>query len=96
LLTLRLVVGHGSQKLFGWFGGYGIRGTGGWLESIGVKPGAFFATVAGLSEFVGVWIWFASSRIAARFGDAYEYNLVLLVLVVALAFTGAGGIAIGA
>jgi putative oxidoreductase len=58
LLIIRLVVGltfmgHGAQKLFGWFGGYGPKGTGGWLESIGIKPGAFMAVLAGLSEFVG-------------------------------------------
>lgn len=58
LLIVRLVVGllfvgHGAQKLFGWFGGYGIKGTGGWLESIGVKPGATMAVLAGLSELGG-------------------------------------------
>ena len=50
LLILRIVAGlllaaHGSQKLFGWFGGYGIAGTGGWLESIGFKPGKAMAVV---------------------------------------------------
>lgn len=58
LLVVRLVVGllfvgHGAQKLFGWFGGYGPKGTGGWLESIGVKPGVAMAVVAGLMELVG-------------------------------------------
>ena len=58
LLIIRLVVGllfvaHGAQKLFGWFGGYGIKGTGGWFESIGVKPGATMAVLAGLSELGG-------------------------------------------
>ncbi|KRE53605.1 DoxX family protein [Paenibacillus sp. Soil522] len=58
LLIVRLVVGllfvgHGAQKLFGWFGGYGPKGTGGWLESIGVKPGVAMAIVAGLMELVG-------------------------------------------
>ena len=58
LFILRLVLGlvlaaHGSQKLFGLFGGHGIKGTGGWLESIGIKPGALFATFAGLGEFLG-------------------------------------------
>lgn len=58
LLIIRLVVGltfagHGAQKLFGWFGGYGLKGTGGWLESIGVKPGVLMAAIAGLLELVG-------------------------------------------
>lgn len=58
LLIIRLIVGltlagHGAQKLFGWFGGYGLKGTGGWLESIGVKPGVLMAFVAGLLELVG-------------------------------------------
>jgi putative oxidoreductase len=57
LLIARLVLGplmaaHGAQKLFGWFGGYGIAGTGGFLEAIGFRPGRFFAAVAGLIEFV--------------------------------------------
>jgi len=58
LLVLRLIFGivmaaHGAQKLFGWFGGYGLSGTGGFLESIGFRPGRFFAFAAGASEFAG-------------------------------------------
>ncbi|MED1795576.1 DoxX family protein [Brevibacillus nitrificans] len=58
LLIIRLVIGltfaaHGTQKLFGWFGGYGLKGTGGWLESIGVKPGVAMALLAGLGELAG-------------------------------------------
>jgi putative oxidoreductase len=57
LLLVRLVVGllmaaHGSQKLFGWFGGHGIAGTGMFLESIGFRPGALFARVAATTELV--------------------------------------------
>jgi len=48
-----LFVGHGAQKLFGWFGGYGIKGTGGYFESIGMKPGAAMALLAGLAEVIG-------------------------------------------
>src|SRR5213593_3980548 len=47
------MAGRGAQKLFGWFGGYGIKGTGGFFESIGFRPGAAFATAAGLSETGG-------------------------------------------
>ena len=55
LLLLRVVVGailvgHGTQKLFGWFGGYGLEGTGGWLHSIGFRPGKPMALAAGASE----------------------------------------------
>lgn len=48
-----LLMGHGSQKLFGWFGGYGVGGTAGWLESLGLKPGRMWAWMAGLGEFGG-------------------------------------------
>ena len=58
LLILRLVVGltmaaHGSQKLFGWLGGYGLNGTGGFFEGLGFRPGKFYALAAGVSEFGG-------------------------------------------
>jgi putative oxidoreductase len=58
LLIARLVIGpvmaaHGSQKLFGWFGGYGIAGTGGFMETLGFRPGRAFAAAAGLAEFAG-------------------------------------------
>jgi len=55
LLVLRLVlglllVGHGSQKLFGWFGGPGLTGTAGFFHSLGFRPGKPMAIVAGVSE----------------------------------------------
>jgi putative oxidoreductase len=58
LLLLRLVFGlvmaaHGAQKLFGWFGGYGIAGTGDFFESAGFRPGKLFAGLAGLAEVGG-------------------------------------------
>ena len=58
LLILRLIVGlgfaaHGAQKLFGWFGGSGIHGTGAFFESIGFRPGSRFAVAAGSSELLG-------------------------------------------
>jgi putative oxidoreductase len=57
LLLARLVVGllmaaHGSQKLFGWFGGPGLAGTGMFFEALGFRPGRFFAMMASVTEFV--------------------------------------------
>lgn len=46
-------MGHGLQKLKGWFGGYGIEGTGGWMESQGLYPGTHHATAGGLAETAG-------------------------------------------
>jgi putative oxidoreductase len=48
-----LLAGHGAQKLFGSFGGPGVKGTAGWLESMSLKPGRQWAIVAGMSEFGG-------------------------------------------
>ena len=53
IVTGGLLMGHGAQKLFGSFGGYGLSGTGQWLESLGLRPGLFWAGGAGLSELVG-------------------------------------------
>ncbi|MBY0492615.1 MAG: DoxX family protein [Cyanobacteria bacterium] len=58
LLLVRVVFGlvmaaHGSQKLLGWFGGHGLAGTGGFFETLGFRPGRFFAMAAGASELVG-------------------------------------------
>jgi putative oxidoreductase len=55
LLLLRLAVGllligHGSQKLFGLFGGPGLAGAGGFFHSLGFRPGKPMAIVAGASE----------------------------------------------
>ncbi len=57
-LVLRVPVGiiltaHGAQKLFAWFGGYGLEGTGQWMESIGLAPGFLMALLAGSAEFFG-------------------------------------------
>ncbi len=44
---------HGAQKLFGWFGGYGLEGTAGWMASIGIEPSLLMAAAAGGAEFFG-------------------------------------------
>ena len=82
LLIVRLVAGlmmaaHGAQKLFGWFGGYGIAGTGGFFETLGFRPGRTFAGAAGTSEFVG------GVLIAAGFLGPIGPALVLATMIVA-------------
>ena len=57
-LALRVPTGiifaaHGAQKLFGWFGGYGLQGTGQWMDSIGLSPGYAMALLSGGVEFFG-------------------------------------------
>ena len=83
LLILRLVIGsaltaHGTQKLFGWFGGPGLTGTGAWFETIGFRPGVVFALLAGATEVSG-GMCFA----LGLFGP-FPSALVLAVMVVAI------------
>src|SRR5208283_2121385 len=82
-LAVRLLVGlamaaHGSQKLFGWFGGYGLAGTGGFFESLGFRPGKLFALLAGLGE-IGSGI-----LIAFGLGGAIGPALLVMVMIVAI------------
>src|SRR6185295_19805757 len=82
LLVLRLVVGlaiaaHGSQKLFGWFGGHGLAGTGGFFEMLGFRPGRTFALAAGLTEFI------SGILIALGFLGPVGPALMLSVMIVA-------------
>ncbi len=52
-----LFIGHGTQKLFGWFGGHGLGGTSAFFESVGLRPGRRHATAAGVNETaVGVML----------------------------------------
>src|SRR3981189_1818294 len=83
LLIARLILGlaisaHGAQKLFGWFGGYGLNGTGGFFESIGFRPGRLFALAAGLAEFGG------GVLTALGFLGPAGPALIILVMMVAL------------
>lgn len=58
LFLIRAVLGlllfaHGCQKLFGWWGGHGLEGTGGFFHSLGHRPGRQMAALAGASEATG-------------------------------------------
>lgn len=62
IAVLRITTGltfmaHGSQKLFGAFGGPGLQGMAGWLESLGVTPGYLMAALAGSASSLVVWRW---------------------------------------
>jgi putative oxidoreductase len=119
LLLLRVVagvifMGHGSQKLFGWFGGGGPQGTAGFFGSLGYRWPAVMALAAGLSEFggglllaLGLLTPLACLAIAVvmlnaiatvvfpkGFLGGYEFELMLLTVVIALAATGPGEISI--
>ena len=88
LLVLRVVVGlllvgHGTQKLFGWFGGYGPRGTGGYLAGLGYRPGVLFALLAGLSE--------AGSGVLLALGFATPATGALLVATMVNVYAGHAG-----
>jgi putative oxidoreductase len=55
LLLARVIIGllmaaHGAQKLFGWFGGYGLRTTGEFFAQLGFRPGSAFAAAAAIAE----------------------------------------------
>lgn len=124
ILLLRLTVGlalaaHGSQKLFGWFGGYGLNGTGQFMEGLGFRPGRRHALAAGLVEFSGGLLLalglltplgaalgasvmvVAAVTVHAKNGffaasGGYEYNLVLGVAALSVAFTGPGALSLDA
>ena len=83
LLIVRLVFGllmaaHGAQKLFGWFGGYGLTAVSGYFETMGYRPGRLFAATAGASEVVGGLL------IAGGFFGPVGPALVLAVMIVAI------------
>jgi len=83
LLAFRLVVGlamaaHATQKLFGWFGGHGLAGTGGFFEMLGFRPGRTFALAAGVTELV------SGLLVAAGFLGPIGPALMVSVMVVAM------------
>jgi putative oxidoreductase len=83
ILLLRVVVGlafvgHGTQKLFGWFGGYGPQGTGGFFASQGYRAGVVMAVAAGLCETVG------GTLLALGFATPLAGTLLAIVMINAI------------
>ena len=92
ILVLRIVFGlvmaaHGAQKLFGWFGGHGLAGVSGYFESLGFRPGRFFAAAAALGEV-------ASGVLTALglFGPVGPSLMVLVMIVAAVSVHGPNGL----
>ena len=124
ILLLRATVGltlaaHGSQKLFGWFGGHGLDKTAEAMGMLGFRPGRRHALLAGLVEFgggvfltvglltplaaalVGSVMLVAAMSVHVKQGffitsGGYEYNVVLGVAGLSLAFTGPGAVSLDA
>jgi putative oxidoreductase len=118
LLLIRLVsgvvfIGHGSQKLFGAFGGPGLAGMAESLAKSGLQPAPLFALIGGIAEFgggvlmlVGLLTPVAALAIIGMMiaamvlvsgkngffiqSEGYEYNVVLIVLAVAVGLAGPG------
>jgi putative oxidoreductase len=79
LLLGLAIAAHGAQKLFGWFGGYGLAGTGGFFEQqLGFRPGKLFAAAAGAGEFGGGLLTILG------LGGALGPALIVMVMVVAV------------
>jgi putative oxidoreductase len=82
LLIARVVIGllmaaHGAQKLFGWFGGYGLNATGEFLAQIGFRPGRAFAFMASATEVA------SGLLVAAGFLGPVGPALMISVMIVA-------------
>ncbi|MBV8725172.1 MAG: DoxX family protein [Candidatus Eremiobacteraeota bacterium] len=82
-LIVRLILGlsfmaHGTQKLFGWFGGGGITGTGDFFEGLGFRPGKAFAAIAAVCETLGGFLTLLGA------GGALGPVLIVLVMLTAI------------
>jgi len=97
-LVLRVPIGiifaaHGAQKLFGWFGGHGLAGTGQWMESIGLAPGYLMALLAGGGEFFG-GLALVTGLLVRPAGAALAFAMLVAVFGVHIGnglFVSAGG-----
>ena len=87
---LRIVLGgilipHGCQKLFGWFGGMGFSGNAALFDRVGYTPGVFWGTLVGCTELIGGILLVLG--LFTRFAAA----AVLIFMLVAMKFTSAKG-----
>lgn len=90
LVVARVVLGavfvaHGAQKLFGWWGGGGIDGTGAMFEQTGLSPGEPLAVLAGSGEFFGGIL--IALGLLTRLG-AFSVGTSMVVAIVSLHLPG--------
>ena len=114
-----LFVGHGTQKLFGWFGGPGLGGVTGMMEHLQLRPPRRHALTVGTAETLGgalltlgaltplATTMLTGTMVTAirkvhwakgpwNTGGGYEYNLVLIAAMAALADNGPGPLSVDA
>ena len=92
LLLARAVLGlmmaaHGSQKLFGWFGGHGLAGTAGFFETLGFRPGRAFAAAAAGTEIASGLL--VAAGLLGPIGPAL---MLAVMIVAAISVHWAGGL----
>ena len=94
VFTGLMLMPHGAQKLFGWFGGSGLEATGGFFAgNLGLEPGLFFALLVGLTEFLG-GLFLAVGFLTRPSALAIAVVMAVAVFAVHLpngSFWGAGG-----
>jgi putative oxidoreductase len=78
ILVGGLFVGHGTQKLFGWFGGHGPDATGQMFEGIGMRPGRRNAIAAGVAEGGG------GAALALGFGTPLAASALVATMLTAI------------
>lgn len=78
-LTIGLLfIGHGTQKLFGWFGGGGLEGTGQFFEQVNLRPGKRHAVAAGVAE-AGGGLLFASGAATPLAAAAISGAMIMAI-----------------
>src|SRR5207247_8920170 len=82
-----MMAAHGSQMLFGWFGGYGLAAVSGFFESLGFRPGRFFAAAASVAELTSGLL-----LALGLFGPIGPALMLSVMIVAAVSVHGANGL----
>ena len=101
-LVVRLALGviffaHGSQKLFGWFGGHGLKGTIGYFrQNLGIPAavGLIIVMLVAVSKVHAKNGLFINFALTPGKGHGYEFNLALIAMALSILIGGAGAVSI--